>query len=168
MAGPCFFSAVDLDFDELISHGINEQMLVRRFVRVMEELMPKIMASREPLRGHFAVYDVGRLSIYNALMALTFWLKLGRTLEAYYPETLGNLLVVNAPMGSGRAFEHFKSYLAPASVHKVSLAVGDAREALSGSMPCKMLPFELLQGEAEAGAPAASSPQMGMPGGRAL
>lgn len=163
-----FFQPSDLDFDELISHGINEQMLVRRFVRVMEELMPKIMASREPLRGHFAVYDVGRLSIYNTLMALTFWLKLGRTLEAYYPETLGNLLVVNAPMGSGRAFEHFKSYLAPASVHKVSLAVGDAREALSGSMPCKMLPFELLQGEAEAGAPASSSPQMGMPGGRAL
>lgn len=141
-----FFQPTDLDFNELIAHGITEQILIRRFLRVMEEIMPKIAAARDPLRGHFAVYDVGRLSIYNCLMALTFWLQLGRTLETYYPETLGQLMVVNAPAGSGRAFEHFKSYLAPASVHKVSLMTGDAHEALAGAMPHQMVPPELLDG----------------------
>lgn len=141
-----YFQPSDIDFDELIAHGVTEKMLILRFVRVMEQLMPLIYRSCHPLRGHFAVYDVGRLSIYNALCALSFWLTLGRTLEAYYPETLGNLLVVNAPMGSGRAFEHFKSYLAPASVHKVALASGSAREALAGAIPTKMIPTELLDG----------------------
>lgn len=141
-----YFQPSDIDFDELIAHGITEKMLILRFVRVMEQLMPLIYKSCDPLRGHFAVYDVGRLSIYNALCALSFWLTLGRTLEAYYPETLGNLLVVNAPLGSGRAFEHFKSYLAPASVHKVALASGSAREALAGAIPTKMIPNELLDG----------------------
>ena len=45
----------------------------------MAQLMPLIYKSCDPLRGHFAVYDVGRLSIYNALCALSFWLTLGRT-----------------------------------------------------------------------------------------
>jgi hypothetical protein len=146
-----YFQPSDIDFDELIAHGITEKMLILRFVKTMEQLMPLIYKSNDPLRGHFAVYDVGRLSIYNALCACSFWLTLGRTLEAYYPESLGKLLVVNAPMGSGRAFEHFKSYLAPASVHKVALASCSAREALAGVIPTKMIPSELLGGPGSGG-----------------
>ena len=138
-----FFQPRDLNQAGLRAAGVSEKQLTRRYFRVMEQICALLNVAEEPGRGHLSIYDVGEMSVFGTFRTLSFWLALGRQLEANYPETLGQLVIVNAPAGSEWAFEQFKSHLAPASVHKVSMRSGDPRTALAGLLPDELIPPEL-------------------------
>lgn len=146
-----YFQVRSVDLRGLRGQGMSEKQVLHRYILVMEQVRRALPKSEDPRRGHLAIFDVANISAVEAFTGMAFWLQLGRMLEANYPETLGQLVVINAPVASEWAFEKFRSYLATASVPKVSMLSGDPLPELRRLLPERLLPKEIMMAQSGAG-----------------
>lgn len=138
-----FVAPTDLNLEALAAQGISEGLLLRRYVRAMERVLNALDHSAHPLGGHLALYDVRHLSTVATFRTMNLWIRIGRTLEANYPETLGTLVVVGMPAGSDWVFDHVKSLMNAKTAAKIRLHSGttarDVRAALTHYLPPESL-----------------------------
>jgi hypothetical protein len=138
-----FFAVHDVDLTALSVAGVREEDLLRRYVRTMEQMRLAVERSHHPLRGHLAIYDVRQVSILSLFRTLSFWLRIGKCVEANYPETLGHMCIVGAPSGSEWMLERLRSFMAPTAAAKVRMHSGDPCSALLGLLPPDLVPPDL-------------------------
>lgn len=138
-----YLEAHDLDLPELEAAGITEKLLLRRYVRTMERVINALDHSPRPLGGHLAIFDVRHVTVVGAFRMMNLWIAIGRTLEANYPETLGQLVVVGCPAGADWVLSHVKSLMNERTGEKIRLHTGtranDVRRALSQYLPPEVL-----------------------------
>ena len=156
-----YLSAHDLPTDSLLAHGLTEDHLIRRYVRIMERILNALDHSSNPLGGHLAIYDVRKMSLLATFRTMHVWIRIGRTLEANYPETLGKLVVVGVPQGAEWIMAKVNGLMNETTAAKIRLHSGveanEVRRALSEHLPQEVL--LRLAGEVDLGSGGAALTQ---------
>jgi len=84
------------------------------------------------------------MSVGHTLATLSFWIQLGKALEANYPETLDALCVLGAPAGTAWVLSSVETLIAPAVAGKLSFPTGEPSDALVAMLPSSLVPRDLL------------------------
>ena len=93
---PVAFALLDrVDLRALKRLGITTAMLLRRHAKLMEQLVARLEAAANPLAGHVLIVDVSGCSAGKLVCVWPYLRKLAHMSQAYYPEVLGTLCVVN-------------------------------------------------------------------------
>ena len=144
-----FVDPTDLNLEALASHGVTEKLLLRRYVRAMERVVNALDHSAHPLGGHLALYDVRNMTTLATFRTMNLWIRIGRTLESNYPETLGTLVVVGMPSGADWIFDHVKGLMNEKTAAKIRLHAGSDPKAIRAALALYLPPETLFRASSE-------------------
>mmetsp|Transcript_116110 Transcript_116110/g.205625 ORF Transcript_116110/g.205625 Transcript_116110/m.205625 type:complete len:423 (+) Transcript_116110:70-1338(+) len=155
-----FIDAGRLDMRACKRSGITKHMLVTRHTQEMELLwrslalrdetteafrrswrgkQPALYAS-DPLMGNLSIVDCGKCTIGGFWPSLDVWLAKAKIDQDYFPEMLGNAVIVNPVYGFYSAWNLVRTFLDEHTVAKIEIVSGDPRERLSKLIPQEGLP----------------------------
>ena len=139
-----YFAPHDLDLRALEALGISAKTLLRTYFQAMEQALAALSRAPSPYRGLLSIVDVSAMSVGHTLATLSFWIQLGKALEANYPETLDALCVLGAPAGTAWVLSSVETLIAPAVAGKLSFPTGEPSDALVAMLPSSLVPRDLL------------------------
>ncbi|KAH9854652.1 CRAL/TRIO domain-containing protein [Lenzites betulinus] len=157
---PLYFHKVDKKGRPLNFHhlgGINltklqKNMTLERFwqtVIVSSELLPREIlpaanaAADKPISGTFVIVDLSGFGLSQFWQMKDFTRKSFQMSQDYFPETMAQLAIVNAPMGFSTVWNGVKPWLAKETVAKIGIYGSDYRKALlelidEGALPASL------------------------------
>ncbi|OSD07256.1 CRAL/TRIO domain-containing protein [Trametes coccinea BRFM310] len=157
---PLYFHKVDKKGRPLNFHhfgGINlnklqKNMSLERFWRTVlvncealtREVLPAAAeAAGRPIGGTFVVVDLAGFGISQFWQMKDFARSSFQVSQDYFPETMAQLAIVNAPMGFSTIWNVMKPWLAKETVAKVAIYGSDYRKALLELIDEDALPASL-------------------------
>ena len=114
--------------------------LVVEYEKVSDPRLPACSrANGHLLETCTTIMDLSGASLWSAKDTYTYMQKVSAVSQNYYPERLGKLYVINAPMGFSTVFGWVKGFLDPVTVSKIHvLGSGYQKELLAQVHPSNL------------------------------
>mmetsp|Transcript_1561 Transcript_1561/g.2545 ORF Transcript_1561/g.2545 Transcript_1561/m.2545 type:complete len:260 (-) Transcript_1561:111-890(-) len=129
-----------LDCSAAASQGVTIEMLIRRHISTLEAIERAVDASANPLAGHLLVHDLHGCTATKFVRSRAFFKEILKIDSTFFPEILGKLICIRAPLMAAWAFSQIKQFLNPVTASKIQICRG--MKALEPYVPVDRLAIE--------------------------
>lgn len=126
------------------SCGLTMEQVVRRHTRELERMRLAVEASPCPELGHLLIFDLRGCTLAKFALGWQLWVKVAELGDKFYPELLGCICLVHAPVAAERSLTQIKKILDPVTASKIELHSSDMTlSALHALLTPAQVPLEL-------------------------